>query len=89
MLPETEGPRTRALLEVVLVDADTDLARAICVVSFSPEFTRALHGAIRAQAAAPWIGQAAYDAALTEVYRRYPTGGDLLQRAVARTLGGE
>jgi hypothetical protein len=87
-LPDVEGPETRALLQVVLTDAQTGLVRVLRAVTFSPSFTRALHRAIRQQAASPWPGRAAYDAALRDLYRRYATSEDLLRRAVAWTVGG-
>ena len=88
-LPESEGPETRALLHVILVDADSGIIRALRVVSFSPTFTRALHVAIRQQATSPWPGRAAYDAALAEIYRQYPTTAHLLARTLAVSRGGE
>jgi hypothetical protein len=87
-LPDAEGPETRALLQVVLPDAQTGLVRVLRAVTFSPSFTRALHDAIRAQAFSPWPGRAVYYAALRDLYRRYATTGCLLRRAVARTVGG-
>ncbi len=88
-LPEPEGPETRALLQVVLIDAASGLVRALRALTFSPVFTRALHAAIRAQADMIWAGKASYDAALADAYRRYPASTDLLRGAVARTFGGE
>ena len=88
-LPQPEGAETRALLHVDLIEADSGLVRALRVVTFSPAFTRALHSAIRQQAASPWPGREAYDDALASVYKRYPTSKDLLRRAVARSVGGE
>jgi hypothetical protein len=87
-LPETGGPETQALLHVVLVDAGTGIVCALRAVTFSPEFTRALHAGIREQAESRWPGQAAYDAALADLCRRYPTSADLLRRVSARTFGG-
>jgi len=77
-----------APLQVVLVDAHTELVRALRVVTFSPTFTRALHGAIREQAASPWPGRDAHDAARRDQYWHYATSGDLLKRAVAHKVGG-
>jgi hypothetical protein len=88
-LPEAQGPDTRALLQIIVVDAVSGLLLALRVVTFSPTFTGALYAAIRAQAENSWVGQAAYDAALADLYRRYPTSADLLKRAVGRTQGGE
>ena len=87
-LPDVGGPETRALLQIILVDATTGLVRALRAVTFSPAFTRALHDAIRAQASAPWPGQAGYETALAAVYQRDKTSADLLKRAIAQTFGG-
>ncbi len=87
-LPQQEGNETRALLHVDLIEAKTGIVRALRVVTFSPEFTYALHNAIREQAASPWLGRDAYDAALRDAYRHYARSEDLLKRAVARTVGG-
>ena len=88
-LPAPEGPDRRALLQIILVDAASGLVLALRAVTFSPAFTRGLHAAIRAQAASRWVGQAAYDAALADIYRRYPTSAHLLRCATLRTRGGE
>ena len=88
-LPGPEGSETGAMLHVLLIDADNSRVLALRAVTFSPAFTRALHAAIRAQAVLPWVGQAAYDAALADLYRRYPTSADLLRCVLARTWGGE
>jgi hypothetical protein len=88
-LPDPEGPATRALLQIILVDAASGLILALRVVTFSPTFTRALHAAIRAQAENTWGGRAAYHAAFADLYRCYPTSADLLRCAGARTCGGK
>jgi len=84
----TQLAEPHAILQVVLVDADTGVVRALRVTTFSPSFTAALHLAIRAQHEAGWPGQDAYDRALDEVYRRYPQSASLLATATARTEGG-
>jgi hypothetical protein len=56
--PEETSPELRALLAIILVDASTGLVRALRAVSYSPEFTRALHRAIADQAAAPFNAKA-------------------------------
>jgi hypothetical protein len=78
---------SRAVLEIVLVDAATGIIKALRDVSLSPEFTRALHQAIREQAEAPF-DRRAYDRALQEAYRRWPTSEAMLRDAQARTRGG-
>lgn len=86
LLPETEGA-ARALLTVVLLDADTGLIRALRAVTFSPAFTTALHAAIRAQAGQPW-SEALYDANRALLYGRYPTTEALLAACAIRCQGG-
>ena len=87
-LPESGEPETRALLHIVLVDANTGLVRAHRLVAFAPTFTSALHDAIWAQAVVPWPGQLLYDAALAAIYCRFPAPEDLLAQALVRTEGG-
>lgn len=78
----------RALIHVTLVDAATGLIRSLRLVSLSPELTRELHAAIRAQAAAPWPPAGGYDAALNALYARHPTTESLLAAARGRSRGG-
>lgn len=82
-----EAEESRALLQIVLVDADTGIVRALRQLTWSPAFTAVVHAAIREQAAKPW-DVAAYDRALAALYQRFPTSEALLRAAVARTEGG-
>lgn len=84
-----EGERTippplvgeaHALVRILLVDAATGLVAAIRVASLVPIVSRALEATIAAQARAPW-DRAAFERALADLYRRYPSGADL-RRAV-------
>lgn len=84
----TEGPETRALLQVVLLDAPTGIVKVLRAVSLSPEFTMALHDAIRRQASAPWPGSAEYNSMIQEAYRKWPTTEAMLAAATTRTVGG-
>jgi len=87
-LPEPPATtETRALLSVVLVDADRNVVRALGAVTLSPDFTRELHRAIRRQAARPWPAED-YDAQLRRAYERWPDTEAMLAAAVARCLGG-
>lgn len=86
--PRANKSEERALLNVVLVNARNGIVQAQRGVTFSPEFTREWHEAIRRQAAAPWRGEAAYDAQLTLAYGRYPDTRSLLARATLTTKGG-
>jgi hypothetical protein len=78
---------SRALLTVVLVDADRNLVRALRALTLSPEFTRTLHAAIRRQAARVWTAEA-YDAELRRAYARWPTSEAMLPAATVRCIGG-
>jgi hypothetical protein len=59
-------------LRVSLIDATTGLLCAVRDLPLSPDFTRALHEAIRAQSAAPWPGKSVYDMVLDRVSLRRP-----------------
>jgi hypothetical protein len=51
---EEISPALRALIHILLVDAETGVVLALRDVSFSPEFTRALHRAIADQTVGPY-----------------------------------
>jgi hypothetical protein len=80
--------KTRALLSVVLVDADRNIIRALRAVTFSPEFARALPMAIANQAAGPWNPET-FEAQLRSAYQSWPTTEQMLSRASVRTQGGD
>jgi hypothetical protein len=95
MVPEPErtvppqlSREQRALLHVILVNADSGLIEALRTVSLAPVFSRRLHEAITLQAALPF-DQALYDRALDAVYRKYPTSERLLQTALVHCEGGQ
>lgn len=87
--PLEETEEARALAVTMLIDARTGVIKTLRALSFSPGFTRALHAAIRDQWAQGWPGRAAYDVAVEEAYRRYPTTEAMLDAAEVRTRGGE
>jgi len=89
ILPPEDHPEARAMLFVILVDALTGLVRAMRALTFSPAFTRALHGAIRAQAARPWPGNDEYARQLRALYGRLGSSDALAAQAQARCVGGE
>jgi hypothetical protein len=86
--PPTEeaSPALRALLGIILVDAATGLVRVLRAVTYSPEFTRAIHRAIARQAASP------FDAGVHERWAdgmlRYSTA-QLWDRCTTRCRGGD
>lgn len=86
-LPPELRPGERETLTVFLIDADTGILLAIRQVSFSPEFTRALHQAIRAQAGRPF-DQVIYDRQLRALQARYQSK-DLYKIAIVRCKGGD
>lgn len=77
----------RAVLSVLLVDASTGILRAIRQVTWSPEFTRAMHAAIRRQAEAPW-SEMTYHRDVEALYSICPTSQALVSLATERTKGG-
>lgn len=87
--PGDEGGEQRRLLQIVFMDRATRLVQVLRTVSLSPDFTAALHEAIRDQANRPWPGDDEYDQQLADVYRRYPTSKALVQDARARCVGGK
>lgn len=92
LVPEGDLPSadlaaaSRAALTVALVDATTGVLEALRIVTLSHDFTIALHGAIRAQAALPRD-----DAAFNRALDAYYASGDselLARRTKIRTKGG-
>jgi len=59
-----------ALLHILLVDAETGIIKAMRVISLPPDFTSALHRAIKDQAAMPFT-PASYNAELESLYAGY------------------
>jgi hypothetical protein len=51
---EETSPELRALCTIILVEATTGVVLALRAVTFSPEFTRAIHRAIGDQVGAPY-----------------------------------
>jgi hypothetical protein len=88
ILPGAEATaQTRAIVSVILIDAATGVIKVMRQMTFSPDFTRKLHKAIREQASQPFDG-ARYGRAVNSLMAKFKTG-DLLKRAVATTRGGE
>jgi hypothetical protein len=86
-LPPMPAAEERALLSVILVDADTGLVRVLRAVTMATTFTRRLHGEIAAQASAQWDA-AAYDEELRLLYASHSTAA-LLATAASTCRGGE
>lgn len=87
--PGDEGGEKRALLTVIGVDRGSRNVLALRAVTFSAEFTAALHEAIRAQASRPFPGDAEYSRQIADLYRRYPRSADMVRDARARCTGGQ
>ena len=87
--PPTEetSPDLRALLSITLVEATTGRVLALRAVTFSPEFTRAIHRAIAEQAAgaSDRAGHQRWAEALTARY----TTHQLWARCAIRCRGGD
>jgi hypothetical protein len=67
---ETLTPETRALLHIILVDSVTGIIKAQRLVTFSPQFTKSLHTAIRDQSQ---ISNERYDAEVDGLFAGYTT----------------
>jgi hypothetical protein len=87
MLPPALGPDERTTLHITLINADTGIIEALRLITLAPKFSQRLHAAIAEQTQTPF-DQAAFDAKLAGIYRRYPASNKLLRAAVARTRGG-
>jgi hypothetical protein len=74
------------MVTIILVDASTGLVRALRGVSYSPEFTRAIHGAIAVQAASPF-DSAAHERWAAGLLRH--TTDRLWDRTAIRCRGGD
>lgn len=85
-LPPDPVGEERANIQAILVDAATGVVKAIRLLSLSPDFTAALHRAIRAQSQIPWVPQV-FDATLQQLYR--DQSKELAERADKRCRGGD
>ena len=87
--PPTEetSPELRALLTILLIEATNGVVLAIRTVTFSPEFTRALHRAIADQAGAPY-DRAAHERWAAGMKRRL-SSHQLWARCTMQCQGGE
>lgn len=84
--PEPASPEWRALLWITLVGADDGLIHAQRGVTLSPDFTRELHRAIRAQAASPFDPLECV-LATAEACRERPDAARRLEAAYAWSVG--
>lgn len=84
--PAASATETRALLWITLVEADDGLIRAQRGLTLSPEFTDALHRAIRAQAEAPFDSLECVRA-IAEAGRERPDVARRLDAAHAWSVG--
>jgi hypothetical protein len=87
--PVSHTKETRALLQIILVDAGTGIVRALRGITLSPDFTYSLHTAIQNQIKVPWVGGPEYDRQLAMAYRRYRISADMLDIVADRTNGRE
>jgi hypothetical protein len=84
VLPPASEAERSAVLQVALVDAARDIVEAARAVPLSPEFTRALHAAIRVQASRSWAGRDTFDRQVAEAHGRCPDSRKMLSAAFAR-----
>jgi hypothetical protein len=82
-------PESRAMLQVLLVDAHTAILKVIRTCSLSPSFSRRLHEAIGDQAVRTDFSKTAYAATLTALYRKYPSANRMAAAAEIACIGGE
>lgn len=87
--PEWTEPEARALCAVICVETTSGLVAALRAVTFSPDFTRRLHRAIRDQLGRPYPGEDAYMRQCTRVYSAYSSADLARKLAVATCKGGE
>jgi hypothetical protein len=85
--PSTLTAETRALLQIILVNATGGQIRALRMVSLSPEFTARLFGVIRAQASRPFDSRQ-YDSLLKSLSFQFPTSDHLVDACSVRCEGG-
>lgn len=86
-IPDPARDDRHALVQIVLLDARDGTIRALRALTVSPEFTRALHAAIRAQAADPQRG-AGHNAAVTAYHAAEPDVNRAAAAAPIRCRGG-
>lgn len=87
--PDPDKVEERFLLHVFLVDADTGILKAIRVVSFSPQFTRALHAALWRQLSNPFPEMSEYERQAKRIYNNYTSKEIAEKLSFVRCEGGE
>lgn len=87
--PPLPHEQSRALLHVILIDADTGIVKVLRLVSFSPTFSNALHKAIQAQWEAGWPGEDAYHLQITRTMNAYTSKAIATQLATVTCKGGD
>jgi len=86
LMPST--PQGRTFITIFLVDGATGILKVMRAVSFSPEFTQALHGLIREQATQPYPGNDAYERDGIRYYSLNSSNQISTKLAVATCQGG-
>jgi hypothetical protein len=84
---EETSPELRALMTIILIEATTGIVLALRGITFSPEFTRAIHRAIGDQVGAPY-DRAAHERWADGMTRRHSTD-QLWERCTTWCQGGE
>ena len=85
--PRALSLESRALLDVIQVDALGGQIRALRRVSLSPEFARSLFRAIGHQASRPFDSRR-YEAGLKALYDQFPSSDQLAAACQVRCVGG-
>jgi hypothetical protein len=83
---EEVSPELRAVMHILLIDADTGIIRALRRCTFSPEFTRSLHRAIADQVVAEY-NRVEHDRWANSITARFNTH-ELWQRCTVWCVGG-
>ena len=90
MLPDdVDNAQERGLLHTFLVDADTGILKAMRVVSFSAQFSRAMNAAIWQQHERPFPSDTEYNAQAQRIYNQYSSSQIANKLAIIRCKGGD
>lgn len=86
--PAPPGAGLRALLQVVLIDV-RGIVRGLRALTWSPEFTEAVHAAIRGQIARGRPDAGRYNRQILEAYERWPTSAAMARATPIHCVGGQ
>jgi hypothetical protein len=87
-IPSAVGPNDHLFINMMLINADNGIVEGLRTATFSPEFGRKLHDAIRDQASRPY-DPLAENRAVLEAYQLYPRSDLMAANAEARCFAGD